>query len=77
MVATVPLPPGPRGAYFPFGGGPRLCIGNAFAMMEATLVLATVARRFHLSLTPMQVVTPWAAPTLRPWDGLRMAVEER
>jgi cytochrome P450 len=39
----------PRYAYFPFGGGPRVCIGNAFATMEAVLILATVARRFRLT----------------------------
>jgi cytochrome P450 len=39
-------------AYFPFGGGPRVCIGNHFAMMEATLLLATMVRRFRLELLP-------------------------
>jgi cytochrome P450 len=38
----------PKGAYFPFGAGPRICIGNGFALMEAPLVLATIARRFHI-----------------------------
>ncbi|MEM7034648.1 MAG: cytochrome P450 [Chloroflexota bacterium] len=38
----------PKGAYFPFGLGPRICIGNGFALMEAQLILATVAQRFHL-----------------------------
>ncbi len=42
----------PRYAYFPFGGGPRICIGNSFALMEAALVLATIARRFRLAPRP-------------------------
>jgi cytochrome P450 len=40
----------PKGAYFPFGMGPRICIGNGFAMMEAPLLLATIARRFRIEL---------------------------
>ncbi len=51
----------PRFAYFPFGGGPRVCIGNHFATMEAALVLATIAQRFRVELTakvePIQSVT--------------------
>ena len=53
----------PRYAYFPFGGGPRQCIGNGFAPMEAVLVLAAIARRFRLSLVPGQQITP--TPTSR------------
>jgi cytochrome P450 len=45
-----PLERLPKYAYFPFGGGPRVCIGNGFAMMEAVLVLATLARRFRMEL---------------------------
>lgn len=67
----------PRCVYFPFGSGPRGCIGTAFAMMEAVLVLATLARRYRLSLSPGQQVMPWASMTLRPKDGLKMRVDAR
>lgn len=63
----------PRFAYFPFGGGPRLCIGTSFAMVEATLVLATVARRVHLQvLDPSPRLLP--SITLRPRDGVAARV---
>src|SRR5581483_9977868 len=48
----------PRFAYFPFGGGPRLCIGSTFAMIELVLVLATLAQRFHFRLQPGAEVPP-------------------
>jgi cytochrome P450 len=71
----------PRYAYFPFGGGPRICIGNAFAQMEAVLLLATIARRYRLALAPGATVTPLPTMTLRPRDGVRWcsrgAVKER
>ncbi|HXG68619.1 MAG TPA: cytochrome P450 [Blastocatellia bacterium] len=67
----------PKYAYFPFGGGPRLCIGNSFAMMEAVLILATVAQKVRLTLAPNQTVTPWPSVTLRPRDGIRMVVSRR
>ena len=62
----------PRYAYFPFGGGPRLCIGNTFALMEATLLLATIAQRFRFRLAPGAAVTPMLSVTLRPAEGLPM-----
>ena len=65
----------PPFAYFPFGGGPRLCIGKPFALMEAVLVLATVASRFRLTLVPGHPVAPEPLITLRPRHGLRMTVQ--
>lgn len=66
-----------RFAYFPFGGGPRQCIGNTFAMMEAILVLATIAQSFRVALVPGQTVIPAPYITLRPEPGIRVRVESR
>ena len=68
----------PRYAYFPFGGGPRVCIGNHFAMMEATLVLATIAQRFRFELLPGQRLELKPSVTLRQrGPGLEVRVRER
>ena len=67
----------PRFAYFPFGGGPRVCIGAGFAMMEVTLLLATIAQSFRLSLLPDTRVTPFFSITLRPKYGLKMRLHRR
>jgi cytochrome P450 len=64
----------PRYAYIPFGGGPRLCIGNAFAQVEAALVLATFVQAFDLDLLPGQKVSADALVTIRPQGGLAMRV---
>jgi cytochrome P450 len=64
----------PRYAYFPFGGGPRQCIGNAFAMMEAVLVLATIAQRFRLQFPPGETITPSPTFTLRPETKTRFQI---
>lgn len=65
----------PRYAYFPFGGGPRQCIGNGFAMMEAQLITATVLQRFRPWLVPGHPVELGPLITLRPRHGLRMGLE--
>jgi cytochrome P450 len=67
----------PRFAYIPFGGGPRICIGAAFAMTEAVLILATIAQRYRLSLKPGHPVEPQGLITLRPRYGLRMMLHRR
>jgi cytochrome P450 len=67
----------PRFAYIPFGGGPRICIGNRFAMMETILVLATVAQRFHLELQDDRPVVPLPSITLRPKDGIWVKLVSR
>ncbi|MGA2700331.1 MAG: cytochrome P450 [Isosphaeraceae bacterium] len=64
-------------AYFPFGGGPRICIGNNFALLESSLLLATIARRFRLRLAPDAVVTPLPSMTLRPAHGVKVVVTQR
>ncbi|MBV9280887.1 MAG: cytochrome P450 [Chloroflexi bacterium] len=67
----------PKYAYFPFGGGPRRCIGEPFALLEATLVLAAVAQRVHLSPVPGHPVVPRPTTTLQPAHGVRMIVHRR
>lgn len=64
----------PPYAYFPFGGGPRVCIGNHFAMMEAQLILSTVAQRYQLRLISGHPVEPQMLVTLRPRYGLPMTL---
>jgi cytochrome P450 len=66
----------PRFAYFPFGGGPRLCIGASFAIMEAHLLLATIAQRFQLRLLPGHPVDALPSITLRPRHGMRMSLSK-
>jgi cytochrome P450 len=67
----------PRGAYFPFGDGPRVCIGSHFAMTEAVLILAAVAQRFRLENAPGFTLQLVPSVTLRPKHGVRMVVRER
>ena len=67
----------PKFAYFPFGGGPRLCIGNTFAMMEMVLVLADIAQRFRFTAKAGHDVTLWPSFTLRPRNGIPATLVER
>ncbi len=68
----------PKYAYLPFGGGPRICIGNSFAQMEAVLLLATIAGRYCLRLDPAdQEVVPEPTLTLRPRHHLMMRLDKR
>ena len=66
----------PRFAYFPFGGGPRYCVGASFAMMEATLLLAAIAQRFRLRMVPGHNVVPVPSITLRPKYGIKMSLHQ-
>jgi cytochrome P450 len=67
----------PKFSYFPFGGGPRVCIGESFAWMEGVLLLATIAQRWRLRLAEGQVVEPQPMVTLRPKYGMRMKLQRR
>lgn len=67
----------PTFAYFPFSGGPRVCIGKAFAMMETVLVLATVAQKFQLKLVPEHPIVLEPSITLSPKHGLKMLLTKR
>ena len=67
----------PRCAYFPFGDGPRICIGQHFAMMEAVLILAAVARCYRLSLVPGHRLELVPSITLRPGSGVRVVAHDR
>jgi cytochrome P450 len=65
----------PRFAYFPFGGGPRFCIGQAFAQLEAVLLLATLAQAFDVDVLSKPIPEP--SVTLRPRHGLRVRLSQR
>jgi cytochrome P450 len=67
----------PQGAYFPFGDGPRRCIGQGFAMLEAAVVISTLARRFRFHLVPGRPVIPEPLVTLRPRHGIQMTLDAR
>jgi len=67
----------PKFAYLPFGAGPRQCIGNQFALLEAHLSVATLAQTYRLHLVPGHPVEPWPLITLRPRFGMPMTIERR
>jgi cytochrome P450 len=67
----------PKFAYFPFGGGPRVCIGEQFAWLESIVALATIAQRWRLRLVPNHPVALQPIITLRPKYGMRMIIESR
>lgn len=69
----------PQYAYYPFGGGPRVCIGRGLTMMETVLLLAEIGQRFYLHPLPNQAVTPYPGPSfsLRPKPSLQMELIPR
>jgi cytochrome P450 len=67
----------PKFVFIPFGAGPRQCIGNQFALIEAHLSVATFAQSYRLHLAPNQRVDAWPLITLRPRYGMSMIVERR
>jgi cytochrome P450 len=67
----------PRFAYFPFGGGTRICIGEQFAWMEGVLLLATIAQQWRFTLSPAQRIAVQPIITLRPKYGMRMIARGR
>jgi cytochrome P450 len=67
----------PRYAYFPFGGGPRICLGMHFALLEAVVAVAMIAQRYHLRLVPGQRIEPKMVGTLRPGAPVMMTLEPR
>jgi cytochrome P450 len=67
----------PHYAFLPFGGGPRQCIGNNFALLEGTLILAMLTQKFELNLVPGYLVEPETTITLRPRHGIHMSLHYR
>ncbi|MEO1558714.1 MAG: cytochrome P450 [Cyanobacteria bacterium J06632_19] len=65
----------PRGVYFPFNDGPRVCIGKSFSIMEALLLLATISQQFQLDLVPNQIIEPRTSIALKPKHGLQVVLK--
>lgn len=75
--ATAEAQTRPKFSYYPFGGGVRSCIGEGFAWMEGSLLLATIGQRWRFRLAPGCRVEPLPRITLRPRHGLRVLAEPR
>ena len=67
----------PRHAYVPFSSGPRICIGNGFAMTEMQLIIATIAQQYRVSLAPGYHAELAPLMTLRPKNGVLVSLEHR
>ncbi|AUB35397.1 Cytochrome P450 [Nostoc flagelliforme CCNUN1] len=67
----------PKYAYFPFGGGPRVCIGKSLAQLTSILLLSTIAQRYRLEVLPNQMIEPDPGVTLRPKHGIKVRLHQR
>jgi cytochrome P450 len=67
----------PKFAYYPFGGGQRICVGSAFALMEAAIILAAVGQRYRFTLDPDAVIGIKPQITLLPANGIPATLERR